>query len=386
MSSAMSLERSRSSNPAEPSRFIYISGLRNPRPLSELRHWFSRGRHIYDELRVPVVPCSVGGAGPDRLATSASSGHPTWESTLPDHDAEELLFVEEHLKKQVAEIEAIEALVELEEAEKAKAEEEEERLDEEEKKKKEIRANTWKGSRGKYGNESGAKPHTFMGRVSSPGQQQQQQQQPGMSHPLPALLPPPAAGLERQAPQPFLDPAMGYDAFPSSPSSPVQSFNHLTTAHPFPAAIASDTLFNHNGVHTFPQQQQQAPRPQPQHHRAAPLHLNTTDIADNYPDWWAQPSAATPAMSVLSPRAVSFVPAGLFSPEAHHAVPYPAPTPAPVIADGRPQQQQQQQQSYFRGHRARPSNLNPMAGDFRPGAMVPTGPKGLLQRGGGVEK
>ncbi|KAL1635385.1 hypothetical protein SLS56_001810 [Neofusicoccum ribis] len=382
MSSAMSLERSRSSNPAEPSRFIYISGLRNPRPLSELRHWFSRGRHIYDELRVPVVPCSVGGAGPDRLATSASSGHPTWESTLPDHDAEELLFVEEHLKKQVAEIEAIEALVELEEAEKAKAEEEEERLDEEEKKKKEIRANTWKGSRGKYGNESGAKPHTFPGRVGSPDQQQQQQQQAELSRHLPALLSPPVAGLERQASQPFLDPAMGNDAFPSSP---VQSFNHLTTAHPFPAAVASDTLFNHNGVHTFPQQQQQAPRAQPQHHRAAPLHLNTTGIIDNSPDWWTQPSAATPAMSVLSPRAVSFVPAGLFSPEAQHVVPCLAPTPAPalVIADGRPQQQQQQ--SYFRGHRARPSNLNPTAGDFRPGAMVPTGPKGL-QRGGGVEK
>ncbi|OJD39872.1 uncharacterized protein BKCO1_2000200 [Diplodia corticola] len=73
----------------EPSRFIHVSGVRQPQPLTSLRHWFSRGHYVYDELRAPVVPTAVAGAGPDRLATATSGWHPRWEDTLEEEEGEE---------------------------------------------------------------------------------------------------------------------------------------------------------------------------------------------------------------------------------------------------------------------------------------------------------
>lgn len=172
---------------AEPSRYIHVSGVGTPRPLNELRHWFTRGHYIYDELRKPVVPAAVAGAGPDRLATATSECHPRWEDTLPSDPSasaeshldggavtaqKEKLPVsgddeETWLKAQFEEIAALEAALELEKGEREAAAAEEERKREEDKRKAEIKKKTWSGSRGKYGNAMGARPHSFHGKAVS---------------------------------------------------------------------------------------------------------------------------------------------------------------------------------------------------------------------------
>lgn len=171
---------------AEPSRYIYVSGVGTPRPLNELRHWFTRGHYIYDELRKPVVPAAVAGAGPDRLATATSECHPRWEDTLPSDPSasaeshldggavaaqnKKLLVSDDDetwLEAQFEEIAALEAALELEKGEREAAAAEEERKREEDRRKAEIKKKTWSGSRGKYGNAMGARPHSFHGKAAS---------------------------------------------------------------------------------------------------------------------------------------------------------------------------------------------------------------------------
>lgn len=332
----------------EPSRYIYISGLRNPRPLNELRHWFSRGRYIYDELRCPVVPTSVAGQGPDRLSTASSGAHPVWEDTLNEEVPGK---AHQHLKAQFDEIQRVEDAIALEEEERKVAEEEEDRLDEKEMRKKAIRAKTWTGSRGKYGNEATAMPHAFPGR--------------GVQHVAQHLTP-------SHSPSPFA-PAIEYpmDAYAPHQAQRFQPFSGPADTfmpsfvNPAYAAIQNDVAFN-EAVYSMEQQILRSP-PQP-----FPLLLNHVDDQSAS---WASP-APTPAMSVLSPRAAAFVPAGLFSPEMYHGVPAPLMGTYAGPGAGMSERQLSQQSTISTQQSTvgtQRSGLNPAAGDFEPGAAPPTG-------------
>ncbi|KAL1650342.1 hypothetical protein SLS58_001159 [Diplodia intermedia] len=433
--------------PLEPSRFIHVSGIRAPRPLAELRHWFSRGHFIYDELREPVVPTAVAGAGPDRLATATSGAHPRWESTLgvpalrsapaaddvevegegegdagapaeapsgapasasvpglDGCDAASAAAVAEKrgldasaavpggdgvlrekakateaeflFEAQVKTIEDVEAALALQHGEGAIAAEEEQRLIAEKDRKAEIKSKTWTGSRGKYGHKKGARPHAFHGRpaggfgVDSGRYQQEQQQQDGRY------------GMN------------SYDE--AAHARYTGQFDHFDP-RPTPGTLSryescmgpDDQLPESLSTHYWRMREEYEAKVE-----AAQLeqHRLRRERLAKYPETWRRTVRDTtpvvsPVMSVLSPRAHEFVPAGLISPPASHSfvtpsmgatgvhhrhssqaeqnvVWYPAP-PAPVGST----------QYWLNRQYGTMSTLNPTAGEFRPYAMPPRGPK-----------
>ncbi|KAL1619457.1 hypothetical protein SLS54_006736 [Diplodia seriata] len=424
--------------PLEPSRFIHVSGIRTPRPLAELRHWFSRGHFIYDELREPVVPTAVAGAGPDRLATATSESHPRWESTLgvpalrsapadvevegeagapaeaasasvglddgdaalaavaekrgldasatvPDgnvvlHEKAKATEAELLFEAQVKTIEDVEAALALQKGEGAVAAEEEQRLIEEESRKAEIKSKTWTGSRGKYGHKKGARPHGFHGRpagglgVDSERYQQQQQQQ---------------------------DALMSFDARHDMNSYDEAArarytgqFDHFEP-HPTPGTLPryesymgpDNQLPESLSTHWRMRQEYEAKLEAAQREQ----HRLRCERLAKYPWTWRDTVRDTtpvvsPVMSVLSPRAHEFVPTGLISPPASHG--FVAPSMGAGVHHRHPSQAQQNvvwypappapvgSTQYWMNRQYRTmSTLNPTAGEFRPYAMPPRGPK-----------
>ncbi|KAF9631520.1 hypothetical protein BFW01_g2382 [Lasiodiplodia theobromae] len=336
---------------AEPSRYIHISGVPTPRPLNELRHWFTRGHYIYDELRKPVVPAAVAGAGPDRLATATSECHPRWEDTLPSGSSasaeshfdggamaaqnKKLLVSDDNdetwLEAQFKEIAALEAALELEKGEREAAAAEEERKREEDRRKAEIKKKTWSGSRGKYGN---ARPHGFHGKAVSGTRgldsrdavqrQPQHQYQYQLQHPHQqgtSLAHLGGYGVEMYAEA---------ERHPGYPSANFQ---------PLPTPTLTTTYAQNMGTITHDGMEPWAWR-------------------DSVPD--TVPGEG-PVMRQTSGEL--FVPAGLISPQAHHSFDV-----AMGIIDAHPPPQavgmQHAQQS--NGHARKISMLNPAAGEFCP--------------------
>lgn len=372
--------RTSSANQVEPSPYIYISGLQTARPLSELRHWHARGHYIYDKLKYPVIPACVAGHGPDRLATASPGGHPAWKDTL---DQTEVFESEESLKRQIGEVESAERALALEAEEKKLAAEEEEKLEKLERRKEEIKAKTWSGSRGKYGNEAGAKPHSFSGKViganlkaAGSGTQTPAQTSTGYKHPphaYPDQFGPPHIMTPRDMPHQHHSPTLPTRQYsPQYPFPTPTGFALDQMVTPAPAYI-QPALPAYGQSSTFDDvvrgMERQVlgfatPRPATAH----PL------MDDNSCDggWWAQP-AATPTMSVLSPRAANFVPGGIFTPDVRREFA----TPVAGAVGARPPLSPLEEQPKMNGHHARKrSDLNPMAGAFRPRTVLPGGPHG----------
>ncbi|KAH7046002.1 hypothetical protein B0J12DRAFT_148365 [Macrophomina phaseolina] len=314
MSTMSTLPRTQNKIQREPSRFIFISGLQNPRSLTELRHWFTRGHHIYDELRKPAMPACVAGHGPERLVTSTSDGHPAWNDTL---NAQAITEVDCWLSGQVHDIEHLESALALESEEKKLAAEEEERLDQKERRRKEIKARTWTGSRGKYGNEAGARPHGFHGRAAGAELKLVPQVEMTGSHEqhiyaFPHALPNQFGLVTRDMSQQYHQPTIG-----SVERSPMR---RMLLPLPAPTSYGLDEMVTPAfGL------------PQPASYAWDGVLHGTEEYVLATPTQMA----TAPALSVLSPRATDFVPQGIFTPELNVAAPIAGaistftPTPPP---------------------------------------------------------